>query len=113
MSLYLLVYHKINQSLNDKAGLAVIPTINEMAKPILIVIRSLSPSFNAYFTLLFPDFLTAIENSLPPNKPIKHQVVLIGTFDIILNTRRTSAMSKSTKDASGISLILDFSSTTS
>jgi len=53
-------------------------------------------------TVLPEAFLIANIISLPVNKPIKHHVVDMGTFDIILNTNKTAAYYKSIKVASGI-----------
>ena len=82
-------------------------------KPKVTATRSLPDNFNAYFKVLLPlVFLIANEISLPANSPTKHQVVDIGILEIILKTNRTIAYKIFTSEASGLSLILDFSFTT-
>jgi len=89
------------------------PIINEITKPRVTSNKSLSDILRAYLRLLDPDFLKAREISLPANSPTKHQVVLIGILLYILKTNKIMLNKRSTKVASGTSLILLFSLTIS
>ena len=93
--------------------LAPIPIKIDAIKPNVTAKRSLPDNFNAYFKVLLPFvFLTANEISLPAKSPTKHHVVDIGILEIIFKTNKTIAYKIFTSEASGLSLILDFSLTT-
>lgn len=88
------------------------PTSRDIMKPRHTDPRSLPDILRESFIVFELAFLIERAISLPARSPTKHQVVLIGILEAILKTKRTMAKRRSTRVASGMSLTLDFSSTT-
>jgi len=57
------------------------PIKSEAMKPKETAAKSLNEMSKAYFTVLSPPPLIAIDISLPARSPTKHQVVLIGILE--------------------------------